>query len=66
MDRATAQQVNDGATKLWAKMDVPLDADQMEVKQVWYESKDGTKIPMFLTYKKDVGKGQNYKLTPRC
>ena len=47
-------QVTDGATKLWAKMDVPFNADQMEVKQVWYSSKDGTKIPMFLTYKKGL------------
>ncbi len=47
-------QVTDGATKLWAKMDVPFNADQMDVKQVWYSSKDGTKIPMFLTYKKGL------------
>jgi prolyl oligopeptidase len=39
---------------VWAKPAVPIDASQFEVKQVWYESKDKTKIPMFLFSKKGV------------
>jgi prolyl oligopeptidase len=44
----------DGARSIWAKMDVPIDPDKYEVKQVWYASKDGTKIPMFLVYSKGL------------
>jgi prolyl oligopeptidase len=39
---------------VWAKPAVPVDANAFEVKQVWYESKDKTKIPMFLFYKKGM------------
>ncbi|KAG0197876.1 hypothetical protein BGX28_008638 [Mortierella sp. GBA30] len=31
-----------------------FDKDMFETKQVFYESKDCTKIPMFITYKKDL------------
>jgi prolyl oligopeptidase len=41
-------------TSLWAKPNVPVDADAFEVKQVWYESKDKTRVPMFLFYKKGL------------
>ncbi|MEZ6319120.1 MAG: prolyl oligopeptidase family serine peptidase [Phycisphaerales bacterium] len=33
---------------------VPVDPSQIEVKQVWYESKDGTKVSMFLVHKKGL------------
>jgi prolyl oligopeptidase len=39
---------------VWAKQEVPVDSDSMELKQVWYESKDGTKIPMFILHKKGI------------
>lgn len=35
---------------------VDFDADAFITEQVFYPSKDGTKIPMFLTYKKDLKK----------
>ena len=38
----------------WAKPNVPVDANAFEVKQIWYESKDKTRIPMFLFYKKGL------------
>jgi prolyl oligopeptidase len=37
---------------VWAKINVPVATDQIETKQVFFESKDKTKIPMFLVYKK--------------
>ncbi len=43
-----------GERQVWSKLDVPIDADEFEVKQVWYESKDGTKVPMFVVHKKDL------------
>jgi prolyl oligopeptidase len=46
--------VADGARSIWSKMNVPIEPDKYEVKQVWYPSKDGTKIPMFLVYGKGM------------
>ncbi|MFQ5690350.1 MAG: prolyl oligopeptidase family protein [Gemmatimonadota bacterium] len=43
-----------GEKEIWARRDVPIDRDRIEVKQVWYASKDGTKIPMFLVYRKGL------------
>ena len=41
--------------KLWAKIDAPsIDPSQYEVKQLWYASKDGTRIPMFVFHKKGL------------
>jgi prolyl oligopeptidase len=39
---------------IWAKPNVPVDANAFEVKQIWYESKDKTRVPMFLFYKKGL------------
>lgn len=47
-------EVDSGKKSVWSKLDVPVDTDQFELKQVWYTSKDGTKVPMFLLYKKGL------------
>jgi prolyl oligopeptidase len=46
---------------LWAKVDAPsIDPSAYDVQQVWYVSKDGTKIPMFVVHKKGIEKnGRN-------
>jgi prolyl oligopeptidase len=44
----------------WVKNDVNFDPDLYQVKQVWYPSKDGTKIPMFLVAKKELEKNGNH------
>jgi prolyl oligopeptidase len=44
--------VPDGPLAVWARPNVPLDAGAFELRQVWYRSKDGTRVPMFLFYKK--------------
>ena len=46
---------------LWANVDAPsIDPSQYDVQQVWYRSKDGTKVPMFIVSKKGIEKnGQN-------
>ncbi len=46
MDLAT------GATELYWKPAIAFDANNYESKQVFYTSKDGTKVPMMITYKK--------------
>ncbi len=43
-----------GNIEPWAEPAVPLDPRALELKQVWYASKDGTKVPMFLLYKKGI------------
>jgi prolyl oligopeptidase len=42
--------MSNGKQLVWAQVNVPVDASKFEVKQVWYPSKDGTKVPMFLVY----------------
>jgi prolyl oligopeptidase len=39
---------------VWSKLNVPIESDNFTVTQVWYHSKDGTRIPMFLFYKKGL------------
>jgi prolyl oligopeptidase len=41
-----------GKTEVFAQPKVPFASDQYEVKQVFYKSKDGTSIPMFISSKK--------------
>lgn len=43
-----------GESKLFRKPNVKFNPDEYEVKQVFYPSKDGTKIPMFIAHKKGV------------
>lgn len=46
--------VTTGERELWKTSDVPFDPKQFDTKQVFFESKDGTKVPMFLVYKKGL------------
>ncbi len=43
-----------GKSEVWQKTDVKFNPDDYETKQVFYNSKDGTRVPMFLVYKKGV------------
>jgi prolyl oligopeptidase len=43
-----------GKSKLLRQAKVKFNPDDYEVKQVFYPSKDGTKVPMFITAKKGV------------
>ena len=43
-----------GKQSVWAETKVPLDSKRFEVEQVWFPSKDGTRIPMFLVHGKGV------------
>jgi prolyl oligopeptidase len=69
--------LKDGSTSLWTKVDAPsIDASAYEVQQEWFNSKDGTRIPMFVVHKKGLQKngksptlltgygGFNVSLTP--
>lgn len=43
-----------GKSTLFRKTEVKFNTDQFETKQVFYPSKDGTRVPMFLVYKKGL------------
>ncbi|NLJ85796.1 MAG: S9 family peptidase [Firmicutes bacterium] len=40
--------------RVFAEPRLDFNADDYETKQVFYESKDGTKVPMFITCRKDI------------
>ncbi|AZJ34525.1 prolyl oligopeptidase family protein [Tenacibaculum singaporense] len=44
----------DGTYELYWKPAISFNADDYESKQVFYTSKDGTKVPMIITYKKGL------------
>jgi prolyl oligopeptidase len=49
-----------GKSSVFKQPKVDFDPTQYETKQVFYNSKDGTRVPMFLTYKKGLKlDGQN-------
>lgn len=59
-DQVYETSIRDGKTSLWAQLDVPVDTSNMVVEQVWYPSKDGTRISMFLIHRKDIARdGKN-------
>ncbi len=43
-----------GTSTTYQKPKVNFNVDDYETKQVFYESKDGTKIPMYIVYKKGI------------
>ena len=43
-----------GSTEIWFRPHLPIDPEMFETEQVWYRSKDGTRVPMFLVHKKGL------------
>jgi prolyl oligopeptidase len=46
--------VKQAKLNLWAKDNVPFEPSAFEIEQVWYPSKDKTRVPMFLFHKKGL------------
>jgi prolyl oligopeptidase len=52
--------VSSGRVELWARVDLPIQPERYTVEQVFSRSKDGTRVPLFLVYRKDLKKtGEN-------
>lgn len=47
-------QIVSGASTLFRKTETKFKSNDYETKQVFFQSKDGTRVPMFLTYKKGM------------
>jgi prolyl oligopeptidase len=43
-----------GTKKVFDRRKAPIDSSKFETKQVWFSSKDGTKVPMFLVHPKGL------------
>lgn len=46
--------VQTGSSKIFKAPKVDFDPSAYETKQIWYTSKDGVKVPMFVTHKKGL------------
>ena len=46
--------VNNARSEIWARSKAVFDASGLEIEQVWYRSKDKTRIPMFLFHRKGL------------
>lgn len=43
-----------GDQTVWAQVEIPIETDRYTVTQTWFESQDGTRVPMFVTHRDDV------------
>ena len=46
--------IENGTSELYRKPDIDFNPEDYESKQVFYKSKDGTKVPMIITHKKGL------------
>ncbi len=51
--------LKENRSEVFRQPKVDFDPDQYETKQVFYRSKDGTRVPMFLTYRKGLKRDGN-------
>ncbi len=52
-----------GKSELYRQPEIDFNPEEYETKQIFYESKDGTKVPMFIVHKKGIelnGKNPTY------
>ncbi len=43
-----------GRQEVWRRLRVPIKSYRFEVEQVWYESKDKTRVPMFIVHARGI------------
>jgi prolyl oligopeptidase len=47
-------EIREGKQSVWAQLKIPVDSSKFEVHQEWFQSKDGTRVPMFLVHAKGI------------
>jgi prolyl oligopeptidase len=52
-DEISSMSIKTGATKLWYRTPVPADMSRFTVEELFFQSKDGTRIPVFVVHAKD-------------
>ena len=52
--RSIGAHVSSGERQVWAKLQVPVTSDPIDIKQVWFVSKDGTRVPMFVAHRRGL------------
>jgi prolyl oligopeptidase len=55
-DAVFSYRVPTGEQRIWSQKKVVFDPASIEVSQVWYSSKDGTNVPMFLVGRRGLQK----------
>lgn len=51
--------INTGTSTLYRRDEVKMNTENMVTEQLFFTSKDGTRVPMFITYKKGIKKDGN-------
>jgi prolyl oligopeptidase len=54
-----AHSLKSGKSTVVSSAKVPQALEDVQVEQVWYSSKDGTRVPMFIAHRKNVAKNGN-------
>ncbi len=44
----------DGEVTAWARVKSDVDSSRYEIKQLWFNSKDGTRVPMFVVHRRNL------------
>jgi prolyl oligopeptidase len=51
--------VASGKSSVFVRQNVPVNPDEFTVEQAWFQSKDGTRVPMFVFYRKGLVRNGN-------
>lgn len=54
MPQVFRTSIHSGKTSLWEEIKFPIDVSKMTTDQVWYTSKDGTRVSMFIVHRRDM------------